>query len=327
MPLYDRDYMRNPQRSEPSWLSRWTPLQWIIALNLIVFLMQHVIGVGVDDLQMPMGGVSLRALSEGKVWTALTYMFVHEGPWHLIGNLLLIGFIGQRLQGLIGAKQFVLLYFFAGLVGAGLQLVVQSLAHTEPGPVIIGASACGFGLLMAYAAIMPEERISFLLYFIIPITGRIGTLALVLLGVDAALGVSALVWPSAAAIWGHGAYFAHVGGGILGWYFVRMLGFSGFSIDREHLISQRLGARRPQRRQQVARVRRERAMPDVDLDAMERRRRAEPGKVREAPVMEDVNEILDKINREGMGSLNDDERRRLEAASREIARKERSGRA
>jgi membrane associated rhomboid family serine protease len=265
----------------------------------------------------------VRALGDGEVWTAFTYMFVHGSPMHLIGNLLLIGFVGRRLQGLIGSKQFTLLYFLAGLVGAGLQMVVETAAHLESVP-IIGASACGCGLFLAYAAIMPEERISLLIYFIIPVTARFWTLAMVMIGVDAALGVSSLLWAPAQAWWGGHAYFAHIGGSILGWHFVRMLGYTGFSIDSQHLIRQRQAARRPSRRQQVARVRRERAMPEMDHEALERRRRSEPGRVREAPVMDGVNEILDKISLEGMGSLNDDERRALEAASRELARRQQS---
>lgn len=321
MPLYDRDYMRHSSHREPSWFARWTPLHWIIGANILVFILQYVVGVGIDE-SGPMGGVSIRALGEGRVWTAFTYMFVHGNAWHLIGNLLLIGFVGHRVQGLLGPRHFTLVYFLSGLVGAGVQMLVQRAAGLGDGS-IIGASACASGLLLAYASIMPEERVSFLIYFIIPVTSRIWTMAMVLVGVDLALGLSSLKWEAAQSMWGGVAYFAHLGGAFLGWYFVRMLGYTGYSIDAIHVRNRRVAARRPMPRQQVARVRRERAMPEMDLEAMERRRRDEPGRVREAPVMEDVNELLDKISQNGISSLTDEERRRLEAASREIARKER----
>jgi membrane associated rhomboid family serine protease len=325
MPLYDRDYMRPDSAPRPQpWFVRWTPLHWIIAVNVVVFCLQHL-GFDVwvrkiDGQIIEDGGVSIEALVSGKVWTMFTYMFVHEGPMHLIGNLLLIGFVGSRVQALLGARPFLLIYFLSGLVGAAAQLAVEAYVRHDMTTPIVGASACAFGLMMALASLLPEERVTTMLYFIIPVTARLWTLAMVMVGAELVFGISSVFSTWAHEAWGQLAYFAHLGGAFAGWYFVRLLGYGGRPMTYERLWRERRATKRPKVKREVARVRRERAAPLMDEEAV-RRQRAEPGR-REHPVMEEINEILDKINREGLGSLSEDERRVLDRASREIARKE-----
>lgn len=330
MPLSDRDYMRQQPARTPTWLANWTPLHWIIAINIGVFLLQHVGGFWVDAVidpvskeptMRPFGGVSIGALSQGHFWTAFTYMFVHADLLHLIGNLLLIGFVGYRVQALLGPRNFLLIYFASGLAGAALQLVVYWWAYSGLSVDIIGASASACGLLLAFASIMPEERITTLLYFIIPISARMWTLAMFLMGIELVLGLSALFWTDANEWWGQNAYFAHLGGAFAGWNFVRLLGYGGNPMTYERLWRDRVPSR--PRRREVARVRRAAAMPDMDMVAA--RRKQQQGR-NSPPIMDDVDRILDKITTDGMNSLSDDEKRILDDASRVIARRKKSDR-
>lgn len=320
MPLYDRDYMRQPPSRKPSMFSEWTPLHWIIAVNILVFCVQHL-GFGLfveDETGRELGGVSITTLAQGKFWTAFTYMFVHGTVMHLLGNLLLIGFIGHRLQGLLGPRSFMLIYFISGLVGAGVQMVVDHYARPGINIEIIGASACACGLLLAYASIIPDERITTLIYFIIPVTARLWTLAIGLMSLELVLGTTALFTAFGAEHWGTNAYFAHLGGAFAGWNFVRLMGYGGNPMTYERLWRERRTVSRPQRRE-VARVRRERAMPEIDTEAA-RRRQQQPGR-NTMPIMDDVDTILDKISIHGIASLSDDERKTLDSASRDLARK------
>lgn len=329
MPLSDRDYMRQPSSRTPTWLANWTPLHWIIAINIVVFAVQHLGGAWVDLVIDPVtkepsirehGGVSIEALAQGRFWTAFTYMFVHGTLLHLIGNLLLIGFVGHRVQALLGPRNFLLIYFASGLAGAALQLVIYWWAYAGQSIDLIGASASACGLLLAFATIMPEERITTLLYFIIPISARLWTLAMVMMGIELVLGFTALFWTDANDMWGQTAYFAHLGGAFAGWNFVRLLGYGGNPMTYERLWRDRVPSR-PQRRE-VARVRRAAAVPDMDMEAARRKQQqARPS----LPIMDDVDRILDKISTQGMSSLSDDEKRILDDASRVIAQRGKPG--
>ncbi len=329
MPLYDRDYMRPDNRpGRPPWFVRWTVLHWIIATNVAVFCLQHLMPGMLttalpDGRTVELGGVSIKALQDWQIWTLFTYMFVHANLLHLVGNMLLIGFVGARVLALLGVRPFMLIYFLSGLVGAAAQLIVQGSVQGAADVPIIGASACGFGLFLAFAALLPSERVTTMIYFIIPVTARLWTLALVLVGVELVLGVSALTWDAARSLWGGLAYFAHLGGAFTGWYFVRLLGYGGNPMTYERLWRERRLTQRTPVKRAVARVRRDRATPEIDSEST-RRRRTEPGRP-EHPAMEEVNAILDKMNRNGISSLSEDDRRVLDRASRELGQREASG--
>ena len=318
MPLDNRDYMRKAPDMPQKWLPGWTPLHWIIGLNIVVFAMQSLGMLSDDGATGHKLGVSIQALMEGRVWSIITYMFVHDEPLHLIGNMLLIGFFGFRLQALVGARSFILIYVVSGVLGACLEMVVGHYARGDGGPDIIGASACFCGVMMAYASILPDENIMERIYFILPINARLWTLATGLMAFEAMLGVSTLLWPFAAEHWGQNAYFAHLGGALAGWNYVRLMGYGGNPMTYERLWRERQPARQ-KRRREVARIRRERAMPEFDEDALRRSRQAPQRSAHS--MMDEVDRILDKINTHGMETLNEDERRILDAASRDLSRR------
>lgn len=47
----------------------------------------------------------------------VTYMFLHGGNMHLIGNMLFLFFLGPMLEGALGSKKFLILYMVTGLGG------------------------------------------------------------------------------------------------------------------------------------------------------------------------------------------------------------------
>lgn len=317
MPLHDRDYMRPSPSPSPRWLPGWTPWHWIIGLNILMFALQSLGLLSDDGATGHKLGVSIQALMEGRFWTLFTYMFIHDEPLHLIGNVLLIGFFGYQLQALVGGRSFLLIYIVSGIIGAAVQMVTDHFASTGRDPDIIGASACFCGIMMAYASILPNENIMERIYFILPVNARLWTLAVALMIFEFTLGCSALLWEFAAEHWGRNAYFAHVGGALAGWNYVRLMGYGGNPMTYEQLWRERQQARRAPRLE-VARIRRERATPEFDEAAI-RRSRQEPGR-NAMPIMDDVDRILDKINTHGLDSLSDDERSTLDTASRDLQR-------
>jgi membrane associated rhomboid family serine protease len=323
MSIYDRDYMRDEAPSFGERLRQVSAFHWFFWANIAVFAVQWWIlpDLCLDhdvlrDIYMPAGSVSVESLTQGHVWTPFTYMFVHGSIGHILLNLIMLWFAGKRVQDLYGPRHFVLIYVLSGLIGATLQIVLSAYIMHQPEAALIGASASVMGLVLAYAVAMPEEEITMLLAFVIPVRVRLWGMAKFLLIINAAFGFLDMLhqlpaWLSGGA---NVAYFAHVGGALVGWYYARSLGYGGLPSELLHSRI-RNKSRRPVMAGNPS-VRR----PVVEVD-MEAVRRMNP---RNDPVVDlmrdEVDPILDKISDFGMHSLTDEERRVLERASRKISR-------
>ena len=322
MGLHDRDYMRQQRRSPLELLQGLNVLHVIIWANVIVFLTQFVFEQLGETVLMPngskdfipYGGVSVKGLASGRFWTAFTYMFVHGSPLHIGGNLLMIYFAGKRVLALLGTRHFLNLYFLSGLVGAAAELVIQGYVNPERNTEIIGASACGFGLFFALAVLFPQEEITALIYFIVPVKMRLWTMARGLLVISAVLGIGSLYFFKTAdvAAW---ANFAHLGGAFTGWYYLKLIGYGGMPMTYERLRRERAGSAFGPRPEMVrARHRRLSVNLEIEPDDHPRNPMADL-------ISEEVDPILEKISEQGMGSLTEEERRILDRVSREIGRK------
>jgi hypothetical protein len=113
------------------------------------------------------------------------------------------------------------------------------------------------------------------------------------------------------------AHFAHVGGALTGWYYMKLIGYDGHVMTFERLYRERTQSpygRRPA----MARTRRLAVDLEVDTEAA---RRKSSGNPTTDMIRDEVDPILDKITDLGSGSLTEEERRILERASREIGRR------
>ncbi len=68
-------------------------------------------------------------------------MFVHDGIYHILFNMLALYFYGMYVLALVGEARFFLIYFIGGLVGNAVFLLLAS--HYE---VAVGASGAIFAL-------------------------------------------------------------------------------------------------------------------------------------------------------------------------------------
>lgn len=318
---YDRDYMREASSSTfIRTLRELSAFQIILGINVAVFVMQFVFEQAwlkhplTGELIMPLGGVSVHELARGNVWTIFTYMFVHGSVGHFFLNMMMLWFAGRGMQQLFGSRHFALIYLFSGIVGAAMEMAVNGYAHGDTMTPLIGASASAFGLLMALAVVMPEEEITAFIYFIIPVRMRLWTLAKTITLVQLVFGLLCAVFdfmPEGLKI----AYFAHLGGAALGWFYARSLGYGGRPLT---YASQWQPQSQQTRQPEMAR---KRVRPALDLE--QEPANTAPSKPTDpvASLMEEeVNPILDKINLHGFSSLTEEEKRKLERASREVNR-------
>lgn len=297
---------------------RWSDIMWpdatttIVIVNVAVFLLQRF-GIASeqafdpkinDFVTQPWGELSINALLQGRVWTIFTHMFVHGTVMHLVGNCFMIFFTGKAVQSLIGSRHFLHIYFLSGLVGAATELLAGWLMHKDI--AIIGASGAAFGILLALAVMLPQEMITAMLYFVIPVRLRLWTLAMVLVGISAICAVL-----QATGVWDlQIANFDHLGGALAGWWFVRLLGYGGPPVTYEHMWEER--QRREEKRAYAGVRKRQRTMdneePDVEMPPLTKKQLIE----------QEIDPILDKIAAHGIESLSQEERRLLARASDQV---------
>jgi len=150
------------------------------------------------------------------VVTIFTAMFLHGGLAHLLGNMLFLWIFGDNVEDALGHFRFLVFYLVAG-TGATLLQAFLSPSSTIPN---LGASGAIAGVLGAYLVYFPRARIVtviplFILFPLVEIPAF-----LYLLGWFALqfwMGSAQLTHAGrAAASQGGVAFWAHVGGFVLG---------------------------------------------------------------------------------------------------------------
>ena len=97
--------------------------------------------------------------------TFLTYMFLHGGWMHLIGNMLFLWIFGDNVEHAMGRPRFLIFYLACGIAG-GFAHYVSMPNSTAP---LVGASAAIAGIVAAYLMLFPYAKVWVLLFARIPI--------------------------------------------------------------------------------------------------------------------------------------------------------------
>jgi len=190
-------------------IEQWNPrarrpvvVPTLVALCVLAFLWQ--ISGGAPTLQatvMTLGLVPAR-LFAGDYRTLVTYMFMHGGWAHLVGNMYFLWVFGDNVEDRLGRGRFLLLYLTAGVV-AGLCFAVFEPNKDLP---VVGASGAISGVMAAYAVLFPRTRlISLILFFRVRWRASVylaGWLLLQIIGLE--LGQRGIAW------------WAHIGGFVVG---------------------------------------------------------------------------------------------------------------
>ncbi|MGD1996310.1 MAG: rhomboid family intramembrane serine protease [Anaerolineae bacterium] len=199
--------------------SRRVPLvtYGLIALNVVVFLYELMLGPAVDKFYMVWGAVPAYITNFQRYplapLTLLTSMFIHAGPAHIIGNMLYLWIFGDNVEDTLGRVRYGIFYLAAGLA-AGLAQIAVSPSSTAPG---VGASGAVAGVLAVYVVLFPTAPVRVLVpgfYFM-----RVARVpALIVLGLWFVIqlfnGVLSLGSMNVAT--GGVAWFAHIGGFVSG---------------------------------------------------------------------------------------------------------------
>ncbi|GGK66198.1 rhomboid family intramembrane serine protease [Rufibacter glacialis] len=148
-----------------------------------------------------------------RFWTLITYFFTHLEFFHILFNMLNLYWFGMLIREYLGDKRLVNLYILGGLAGGLIYLLsyntIPYLQLRAEGSFMMGASGSVIAIMVAAATLLPNY--TFNLILIGPIRIKYIALVMVLLSISGATGGNA------------GGNIAHLGGALLGFFYVRQL--------------------------------------------------------------------------------------------------------
>jgi membrane associated rhomboid family serine protease len=201
----------------------------LIAVNIFVFIHQitlppHAADAFINTYGLVPSKISLALAGhhytlEQALIPLFTCMFLHGGFLHIIGNMWFLWIFGANVEDRMGPIPYLLFYLICG-IGSGISEVAFSWGSHVPS---IGASGAISGVLGAYILLFPKSRILTLVPLLIiwflwkvPAWFFIGLwFAIQFLSGVVSLG-------GAAAAMGGVAWWAHVGGFLLGILLVKV---------------------------------------------------------------------------------------------------------
>lgn len=223
-------------------------------------------------------------------FSLVTYIFMHADFWHLFSNMLWLFFIGVILEDLTGKKHIWRLFLGGGIAGGLLFMLLYNIlpyfSRMPHPPYMVGASAGVTAVVVGTAAFVPRYRV-----FLFGIIGiELFWIAFFRVLFDF-LGV--------AGPFNQGGYMAHLGGAAFGFFYIMhvkgtiVIPF----IDSIGSWFRRLGSAKKTRPARTAKVK-------INISGS-------PGTTKRSPGQDEIDRILDKINKSGYDSLSKEEKETL----------------
>ncbi len=97
-------------------------------------------------------------------WSLVTHMFLHEGFWHILWNMLFLFWFGRIFGDLLGDRRVLPLYLLGGFAGALFFFIGAALPNFPgAGGVAFGASAAVLSIVVAAAVFAPDYNVRLLI--------------------------------------------------------------------------------------------------------------------------------------------------------------------
>lgn len=120
----------------------------LLVLNLIMFSTRVIVG----DPFIESTCMSAQSINQGEIYRIITAMFMHANVEHLLSNMLVLYFLGEMMEHIVGTPKVAIIYMISGLFGNVVSYgYCQMFARNY---VSIGASGAVFGLIGAAAVLV-----------------------------------------------------------------------------------------------------------------------------------------------------------------------------
>jgi membrane associated rhomboid family serine protease len=223
-----------------------------------------------------------------KPWTIVSYMFLHDDIFHILFNMLFLTWTGKLFSEYLGNQKLSATYFLGGITGGLFYMVAYQIFpafanHDQA--ILIGASAGVLAVFFAAATLLPNYTTQLLF---------IGNIKLKFLAIIMFL-LYAFSIPSGNA----GGHIAHIGGALFGFVSIKFLQ-SGTDITK--WFTKLFSFKSKSRKNMKVVYRSNENADEIYLN-------------KQRMTQENLDRILDKINRSGFDSLTADEKEFLYKAS------------
>ncbi len=262
-----------------------TPVvKMLMIVNGAVFILQQLMDLIYPGFMESAFGLSHSGFAlQFMIWQPFTYMFLHGGWLHIFFNLFTLWMFGGEIENMWGGRKFLRYYIFSG-IGAGFFIELMNYyVSSKYGvyPVTIGASGAIYAVLLAYGLTWPNREV--LLYFLIPVKIKYLLIGFGLMEFFGTLS-------SAGGTGGGISHIGHLGGlisGIIMFRSIKNQSRSSSSSKQEIFADRKKKARLKKKQNEI----------DTRIKAK---------KI--------IDQLLEKIARDGMSSLTSEEKKQLDWA-------------
>lgn len=196
----------------------------LIAANGLVYLMQlaqgdrlhqFVVTYGLVPARYSVPAIATQFTLVEQAFSFLSFMFLHGGFWHLLGNMWILYIFGDNVEDRLGPVKYLFFYLLCGLASGLTHLFINWHSQLPT----VGASGAIAGVMGAYFLLYPHSKIlTFIPIFFIPYFIEIP--AFFFLGLWFLLQfISAAGTPAGG---GGIAWWAHIGGFVFGILFLKL---------------------------------------------------------------------------------------------------------
>lgn len=297
---------------------------WLIIINTAVFLLDALLWemkVG-GSFAVDSGGTQTSRLlyawghfstylgfSMIEVWRLVSFQFLHANLVHLFFNMFGLFIFGSIVEQHLGRRRYVAYYMVCGIFG-GLAYMLLNLLEAvfglnvpgnfgSPSTPLVGASAGVFGVIVACAYLMPNQRVVLLFP---PIPLKLSWMAYGYVAIAA----FNLITGSRNA----GGEAAHLGGAVAGYFFIRNTHLlrDFFDVFDDSRKPQKPGGPRRPPKQRTPRGGFRDTAPAGHIGR-------ERGSGKTGADDSELDRVLAKVSASGIGSLTDKEREFLQTES------------
>lgn len=283
----------------------------LIAINILVFFGLLIIRVlltisGLGDiykgilshLMMP---ANLPKLAT-QPWSIFSYMFMHEGVFHILFNMLFLYWFGMIIHQYLGSRKLANLYILGGIFGALFYVLIYNLApyfsQSVESSMMLGASAGVFAIVVGAATLTPNT--TFFLIIIGPVKIVYIAAFYVVLSFANSIGANA------------GGEIAHLGGALLGFLYITQLRKGndwGVPVQKVGIFFENLFNR--SRSNVKVSYRKAKTTSSGGFGSFSSKSNPSSIAKTQEATQEEIDMILDKIAEKGYDALSKEEKRKL----------------
>lgn len=275
-------------------------IKYLLISNVLIFLCESFLFRSFKVGNIPLTlwfdyYFSLNPLSSGAFypWQLVTYMFMHANFMHLFFNMFALWMFGMELENLWGSKKFLFYYLMCGAAAGLCHLFISPMFG--PSAPTVGASGSIYGVLVAFGLLFPDRPI--FIYFLFPIKAKFFVLiymVIELISVGNSDGI---------------AHFAHLGGALAGFIYL-------FETNSKFTKLFHYNPRPKIKPKSPANIFRSKYYEKYNTDVSDADYTID--KDEDEVSQERIDEILDKISKEGYKNLTEEEKKILFDASKKI---------